>query len=191
MAKNGKKPVVIGEVKCSKIMYDEINKIGSAIMYKTGHSNLKVKLKETGADFAAEVSGHMFFNDKWFGFDDAVYVAMRVLELVMHGVELDREMDAQPKMHSTDEIKVYVTEETKFGIIDKIKTMLKNPPSYLPEIFGIVDIDGVRVSFENGWGLIRASNTTPVLVTRFEASSDEQLCIIGEAMNRLINEAKE
>lgn len=190
MAKQGKKPVVIGEVKCSKVMYDEINKIGTAIMYKTGHSNLKVKLKETGADFAAEVSGHVFFNDKWFGFDDAVYVAMRVLELVKNGVDLNAEMDSMPKLFSTDEIKVQVTEETKFGIIDKIKIALQNPPAYLPKILGIVDIDGVRVSFEDGWGLIRASNTTPVLVTRFEATSPEALDGYKSSMNRLIEEFK-
>ena len=190
LARKGKKPVVIGEVKCSKIMYDEINKIGSTIMYKTGHSNLKVKLKESGEDFAAEVSGHMFFNDKWFGFDDAVYVAMRVLELIYEGTNLDAQMDAQPKMYSTDEIKVYVTEETKFPIIQKIKQTLENPPSYMPQIIGIIDIDGVRVSFANGWGLVRASNTTPVLVTRFEADSVDSLDVIQTAMNRLIEEAK-
>lgn len=190
MAKQGKKPTVIGEVKCSKVMYDEVSKLGTAIMYKTGHSNLKVKLRETGADFAAEVSGHMFFNDKWFGFDDAVYVAMRVLELIKNGVDLNAEMDSMPKLFSTDEIKVHVTEETKFGIIDKIKIALQNPPAYLPQILDIVDIDGVRVSFENGWGLIRASNTTPVLVTRFEATSAQSLENYKNSMNRLIEEAK-
>lgn len=190
MAREGKKPTVIGEVKCSKVMYDEIDKIGQSIMYKTGHSNLKVKLKETGADFAAEVSGHMFFNDKWFGFDDAVYVAMRVLELVKKGVDLDKEMDSMPKLFSTDEIKVKVTEETKFKIIDKIKTSLQNPPSYLPKIAGVVDIDGVRVSFDGGWGLIRASNTTPVLVTRFEANTEALLEEYKTTLNRLIEEAK-
>ncbi len=190
MAREGKKPTVIGEVKCSKVMYDEIDKIGTSIMYKTGHSNLKVKLKETGADFAAEVSGHMFFNDKWFGFDDAVYVALRVLELVKKGVDLNKEMDSMPKLFSTDEIKVKVTEETKFGIIAKIKAALQNPPSYLPKITGMVDIDGVRVSFDEGWGLIRASNTTPVLVTRFEASSEAKLVEYRDALNRLIEESK-
>jgi len=190
MAKNGRKPIVIGEVKCSKVMYDEINKLGTAIMYKTGHSNLKVKLKETGADFAAEVSGHMFFNDRWFGFDDAVYVAMRVLELIKNGVDLNAEMDSMPKLFSTDEIKVHVTEETKFGIIDKIKATLQNPPAYLPKINNIIDIDGVRVGFDEGWGLIRASNTTPILVTRFEASSQEALDNYKNSLNKLIEEAK-
>lgn len=190
MAKSGKKPVVIGEVKCSKVMYDEIDKIGKAIMYKTGHSNLKVKLRETGADFAAEVSGHMFFNDRWFGFDDAVYVAMRVLELLLHGIDLDAQMESIPKMHSTDEIKVKVTEDTKFVIIDRIKGMLQNGVDYLPPIAGVVDIDGVRVSFDHGWGLVRASNTTPVLVTRFEADSPENLEIIQSSMQRLIEEAR-
>ncbi|HOI83795.1 MAG TPA: phosphomannomutase/phosphoglucomutase, partial [Campylobacterales bacterium] len=139
---------------------------------------------------AAEVSGHMFFNDKWFGFDDAVYVAMRVLELVKKGVNLNAEMDSMPHLFSTDEIKVKVTEETKFGIISKIKTALQNPPAYLPKITGIVDIDGVRVSFDDGWGLIRASNTTPVLVTRFEASSEAKLAEYRDSLNRLIEESK-
>ncbi len=190
MAKQGKKPTVIGEVKCSKVMYDEIGKLGTAIMYKTGHSNLKVKLRETGADFAAEVSGHMFFNDKWFGFDDAVYVAMRVLELIKNGVDLNAQMDSMPHLHSTDEIKVHVTEETKFNIINKIKIALQNPPEYLPAITEIVDIDGVRISFDEGWGLIRASNTTPVLVTRFEAATSEALEIYKNSLNKLIEEAK-
>lgn len=190
MASCGKKPTVIGEVKCSKVMYDEINKIGSTIMYKTGHSNLKVKLQETGADFAAEVSGHMFFNDKWFGFDDAVYAAMRVLELINNGVDLNEQIESMPHLFSTDEIKVKVSEETKFGIIAKIKSKLQNPPLYLPKIINIVDIDGVRIGFEEGWGLIRASNTTPVLVTRFEASSKELLELYKSTLNTLIEESK-
>jgi len=99
-------------------------------------------------------------------------------------------MDSMPHLFSTDEIKVKVTEETKFGIISKIKTALQNPPAYLPKITGIVDIDGVRVSFDDGWGLIRASNTTPVLVTRFEASSEAKLAEYRDSLNRLIEESK-
>ncbi|MEF3192136.1 MAG: phosphomannomutase/phosphoglucomutase [Campylobacterales bacterium] len=190
MARSGKKPVVIGEVKCSKVMYDEIDKLGTAIMHKTGHSNLKVKIRETNADLAAEVSGHLFFNDRWFGFDDAIYVAMRVLELVHHGVDLDREVASMPKMFSTDEIKVKVTEETKFPIIDEIKKLLTAPAPSFPKIISIVDIDGVRVNFEHGWGLVRASNTTPVLVTRFEASTPEMVELYKNSLNALIEEAK-
>jgi phosphomannomutase / phosphoglucomutase len=184
-------PVIVGEVKCTQVMYDLINKKGKAIMYKTGHSNLKVKLKETKAHLAAEVSGHIFFNDRYFGFDDAVYATFRVLELIYNGMNIDKEIDALPKTYSTEEIKVKTTEEEKFLLVDKLKEMLKNPPSDFPKIIDIIDVDGVRVIFENGWGLVRASNTTPVLVTRFE-STDEKLAIMYEKkLNNLIRDAKD
>jgi phosphomannomutase/phosphoglucomutase len=103
-------------------------------------------------------------------------------------VDLDAEMAKIPLTYATDEIKVKTTEEAKFGIIDSIKEKLKNPPAYLPIIEDICEIDGVRVSFKNGWGLIRASNTTPILVTRFEADTPEDLKIIQEAMENLIKD---
>ncbi|MBT5324379.1 MAG: phosphomannomutase/phosphoglucomutase, partial [Campylobacteraceae bacterium] len=122
------KPTVIGEVKCTQVMYDKINADGGkAIMYKTGHSNLKVKINETNADFAAEVSGHIFFNDRYFGFDDAVYATFRLLELIQNGMDIDKEIDALPKTYSTEEIKVYTTEEEKFPLIDKVKELLQKP----------------------------------------------------------------
>ena len=172
-AKSMKNPIVIGEVKCSQVMYDEISKIGKAIMYKTGHSNLKVKMKEVGADFAAEVSGHIFFADRYFGYDDAIYATFRVLELIFKGVDLDKEIEKLPKVYNTPEIKIETTEEKKFEIIEKLKEALKNPPADFPKIIDLIDVDGVRVVFENGWALVRASNTTPVLVTRFEAVDKE------------------
>lgn len=164
-------PTVIGEVKCSQVMYDELERRGAkAIMYKTGHSNLKVKMKETGADLACEVSGHIFFKHRYFGYDDAIYATLRMLELIFDGIDLDAEIDALPKVFSTEEIKVETTEEEKFLIIDKIKELLKTPPADFPKILNIIDVDGVRINFEKGWGLVRASNTTPVLVTRFEST---------------------
>ncbi|MEA1914251.1 MAG: phosphomannomutase/phosphoglucomutase [Campylobacterota bacterium] len=166
-------PTVIGEVKCSQIMYDTINKNGKAVMYKTGHSNLKVKLKELDADLAAEVSGHIFFNDRYFGFDDAIYATLRILELIYHGMDVDAFIDALPVVYSTEEIKVHTSEEEKFILVDKVKELLKTPPEDFPKIVDIVDVDGVRVIFEDGWGLVRASNTTPVLVTRFESTSQD------------------
>ncbi len=190
-AKNMKNPTVVGEVKCSKVMYDEINKTGKAIMYKTGHSNLKVKIKESGADMAAEVSGHIFFNDRYFGYDDALYATLRVLELIKNGMDLDKEMESLPKIYSTDEIKVKTTEKKKFELMKWVKEILKHPPFYMPKIKKIINIDGVRVNFENGWGLIRASNTTPVLVTRFEAENEEDLKLYQESLNRLIEDAKD
>ena len=191
-AKEMKRPTVIGEVKCSQIMYDEINKMGGkAIMYKTGHSNLKVKIREVGADLAAEVSGHIFFADRYFGYDDAIYATLRVLELIKKGFDLDSEIDALPKTYSTEEIKVPVSEDKKFELMKWIKEILAKRPSYLPKVKNIIDIDGVRINFENGWALVRASNTTPVLVTRYEATDKESLKKYQESLQRLINEAKE
>lgn len=185
------KPSVIGEVKCSQVMYDELERRGAkAIMYKTGHSNLKVKMKETNADLACEVSGHIFFKHRYFGYDDAIYATLRMLELVQDGIDLDAELDALPQVFSTEELKVETTEEEKFLIIDKVKELLKNPSSDFPKILNIIDVDGVRINFEKGWGLVRASNTTPVLVTRFE-STDEELAKEYEIkVNDLIVEAK-
>ncbi len=184
-------PTVIGEVKCSQVMYDELERRGAkAIMYKTGHSNLKVKMKETNADLACEVSGHIFFKHRYFGYDDAIYATLRMLELLQDGIDLDAELDALPLVYSTEEIKVETSEEQKFLIIDKVKELLENPPADFPKIVNIIDVDGVRINFEKGWGLVRASNTTPVLVTRFE-STDEALAKEYEnRVNALIEDAK-
>ena len=181
-----KNPTVIGEVKCSQVMYDIINSYGKAIMYKTGHSNLKVKIKETKADFAAEVSGHLFFNDRYFGYDDALYATFRALELIDNGFDFDKEYEALPQVYSTPEINITVTEETKFKIIEDLKKALENPPSGFPKIKDIISVDGIRVIFENGWGLVRASNTTPKLVTRFEADTKENAKIYENVLINLI-----
>lgn len=185
-------PTVIGEVKCSQVMYDTIRQRGgTAIMYKTGHSNLKVKIKETNADLAAEVSGHIFFNDRYFGYDDAIYTTFRILELIHRGMDIDAEVDALPQVFSTEEIKVKSTESEKFKIIDMLKKKLLSPPEDFPIIKEIIDVDGVRVIFENGWGLVRASNTTPILVTRFESRNLEDAKTYEKHLNALIESAKE
>ncbi|MBL0708558.1 MAG: phosphomannomutase/phosphoglucomutase [Sulfurimonas sp.] len=185
------KPTVVGEVKCSQVMYDELEKRGcKAVMYKTGHSNLKVKMKEIDADLACEVSGHIFFKNRYFGYDDAIYATLRMLELVHDGIDLDAELEKLPKVFSTEELKVKTSEDEKFKIIDTVKVLLKNPPSSFPKIKNIIDVDGVRINFENGWGLVRASNTTPVLVTRFESSSKQEAVVYEKAINSLIIEAK-
>ena len=186
------KPTVIGEVKCTQVMYDTINANGGkAIMYKTGHSNLKVKINETNADFAAEVSGHLFFNDRFFGFDDAIYATFRLLELVYNGMDIDKEISLLPKTYSTEEIKVTTTEEQKFPLINKIKELLQNPPADFPKILDIIDVDGVRVIFADGWGLVRASNTTPVLVTRFESTDENKAKEYENKLNALIKQAQD
>ena len=159
-------------------------------MYKTGHYNKKVKIKETKADFAAEVSGHLFFNDRYFGYDDAIYATFRALELIDKDFDFDAEYEALPQVYSTPEINITVTEETKFKIIDDLKNALKNPPANFPKIKDIITVDGIRVIFENGWGLVRASNTTPKLVTRFEADTKENAKIYENVLINLFNEIK-
>ncbi|MDM5271265.1 phosphomannomutase/phosphoglucomutase [Sulfurovum sp. zt1-1] len=185
-------PTVIGEVKCSQVMYDELKRRGAnAIMYKTGHSNLKVKMKETGAHLACEVSGHIFFKHRYFGYDDAIYATLRMLELIKDGIDLDKEIDALPAVFSTEEIKVETTEEEKFLIIDKIKELLIHPPADFPVMLNVIDVDGVRINFEHGWGLVRASNTTPVLVTRFESTDEAMAKTYETKVNELIQKAKD
>ena len=185
-------PTVIGEVKCSQVMYDELERRGcKAIMYKTGHSNLKVKMKETNADLACEVSGHIFFKNRYFGYDDAIYATLRMLELVHDGIDLDGELAKLPKVYSTEEIKVETTEDKKFQLMDKIKKLLENPPADFPKIKDIITVDGVRINFEKGWGLVRASNTTPVLVTRFESTDKAEAELYEKSINDLIIQAKE
>ncbi|MDF1880154.1 phosphomannomutase/phosphoglucomutase [Sulfurimonas sp. MAG313] len=192
LSKQMTNPTVIGEVKCSQVMYDTIRERGgTAIMYKTGHSNLKVKIRETNADLAAEVSGHIFFNDRYFGYDDAIYTTFRVLELVNRGMDLDAEVEALPVVFSTQEIKIKTTEEEKFKIIDILKTKLQAPPLDFPDIKEIIDVDGVRVIFENGWGLVRASNTTPVLVTRFESQDLKDAQLYEKHLNALIESSRQ
>ena len=184
-------PTVIGEVKCSQVMYDELERRGAkAIMYKTGHSNLKVKMKETNADLACEVSGHIFFKHRYYGYDDAIYATLRMLELIANGIDPDTEIDALPTVFSTEEIKVETTEEEKFALIEKVKSLLQTPPPDFPKILNIIDVDGVRINFEKGWGLVRASNTTPVLVTRFESTDEETVKIYETKINELIMKAK-
>jgi phosphomannomutase/phosphoglucomutase len=185
-------PTVIGEVKCSQVMYDEFARRGvNAVMYKTGHSNIKVKMKELDADLACEVSGHIFFKNRYFGYDDAIYATLRMLELIQDGIDPDEELAKLPQVFSTEEIKVETTEQEKFRLMDAVRKALKQPPEDFPHIKDIIEVDGVRVIFDKGWGLVRASNTTPVLVTRFESTELAEAKRYEEALNRLIDSAKE
>jgi phosphomannomutase/phosphoglucomutase len=160
----------IGEVKCSQVLYDTIEKLGGkAIMYKTGHSLIKTKMKEEHAELAGEMSGHIFFADRYFGFDDALYAACRLIEIVAaSGKPLSHQLEGLPKMVDTPEIRVDWPDETKFQVVEKVTAALRDQ-------YKVVDIDGVRVIFDQGWGLLRASNTQPVLVMRFEAATPELL----------------
>jgi phosphomannomutase/phosphoglucomutase len=161
---------IISEVKCSQRLFDEIEKKGGkAIMWKAGHSLLKAKMKETKAVLAGEMSGHMFFADRYFGYDDAIYASLRLVELVARmGRPLSTLLGDLPKSVSTPEIRVDFPDDKKFAIAERAK-------EYFRRHYPIIDVDGVRVQFPEGWGLIRASNTQPALVLRFEAKSNEKL----------------
>jgi phosphomannomutase/phosphoglucomutase len=176
---------IIGEVKCSQVLFDELARLGAnAIMYRTGHSLIKAKMKKEHADLAGEMSGHMFFADRYYGFDDALYAACRLMEIVAKsGQPLSAQLAGLPKMVSTPEIRVECPDETKFEIVKKIAERFRKTHE-------IVEIDGVRVKFPEGWGLVRASNTEPVLVLRFEAKSGAALADYQEELQRALDEAR-
>lgn len=164
-------PIVIGEVKCSLNMYNEINKIGKSIMYKTGNCNIKNKLIETKANLGIEYSGHIFFNDDYYGYDDAFYAMLRVLKLIYNGENLSLNISKLPKTYQSEEIKISVDELNKFEILKNIINNIKeNLDSIDAKSYFLVD--GIRIEFEHGWGLIRASNTSPNLTSRFEATNE-------------------
>jgi len=162
--------VIISEVKCSQRLYDDIAKNGGkAIMWKAGHSLLKAKMKETQALLAGEMSGHMFFKERYFGYDDAIYASLRLLEiLAKSGQPLSALLADLPKSVSTPELRVDCPDDKKFGIAEKAT-------AYFREHYDTIDVDGVRIKFPEGWGLIRASNTQPALVLSFEAPSAAKL----------------
>ena len=162
---------IIGEVKCSQTLYDDIAAHGGVpIMWKTGHSLIKEKLKKEHAMLAGEMSGHLFFADRYFGYDDAIYASLRLLEIIKKAGQpysTKALLQDAPRMTSTPEIRFDCPDEIKFKIVDKAVEAFKEYPS--------ITIDGIRIKFEDGWALIRASNTQPALVLRFEAKNKDRL----------------
>lgn len=162
---------IIGEVKCSKVMYDEIEKMGGIpIMWKTGHSLIKKKMKQEGAVLAGEMSGHIFFSDDYFGYDDAIYAALRLIDIVKKAgkpYSIKKLLEGVKNMISTPEIRIKCPDEVKFKVIDELKDFFVG--------YDCNYTDGIRVNFKNGWALVRASNTEPSLVVRFEAETEEEL----------------
>ena len=158
---------IVSEVKCSQRLYDDVAAHGGhAIMWKAGHSLLKAKMRETGALLGGEMSGHIFFKERYFGFDDAVYAGARLLEILgRSGKTVSQLLADLPPAHSTPEIRVDCPDALKFRVADEVRNHLRAAGH------GIVDIDGVRAQFPHGWGLVRASNTQPILVLRFEAET--------------------
>lgn len=169
---------IISEVKCSQHMYDGIREAGgNPVMWRTGHSPIKAKMKETGALLAGEMSGHMFFSDRFFGFDDAAYAGARVMQMLTESGATFSELLADvPHAVSTPEMRIPCSDEEKFALVEEAKT------HFAALGYDIIDIDGMRIQFDDGWGLLRASNTQPALVLRFEAPGSERLA----AMRSLI-----
>jgi phosphomannomutase/phosphoglucomutase len=173
--------VFISEVKCSQTLYDDIERHGGrAIMWKTGHSLIKQKMKEVKAELAGEMSGHMFFADRYFGYDDAIYASCRLLEILgATGKTISELLSDVPKTYTTPEIRVPCPDDKKFEVV-------KDVTAYFRQRQKIIDIDGARVLFEGGWGLVRASNTQPVLVLRFEAFSPDRLSEIRSRVESVL-----
>lgn len=180
---NNQGATIIAEVKCSQRLFDDIEKHGGkAIMSKVGHSLIKAKMKETNAALAGEMSGHIFFADRFFGFDDAIYSGARLLEILSNSEKPLSEFLADlPKVFNTPEIRIDCPDEEKFEIVRLLTGKFK-------QTHKVIDIDGARILFENGWGLVRASNTQAVLVLRFEAIDEESLNSIRQTVEKNVQE---
>lgn len=190
---------IISEVKASQSLYDDIAaKGGRPIMWKTGHSLIKAKMKEESAVLAGEMSGHMFFADRYFGYDDAVYASCRLIEILAKGTQpLSALVSDLPKTVVTPEIRVDLPDTVKFDVVRSIQARfadyLKTKQSLGPAdlvLRDLITIDGVRAVFDGGWGLIRASNTQPALVLRFEAVSSERMNEIRSLINQELSHAR-
>ncbi len=178
---------IVGEVKCSATLYDDIRAHGGRpIMWKAGHSLIKAKMKEENAQLAGEMSGHIFFKNRYFGFDDAIYSSARLLEILStESQKLSQLLADVPKTYASPELRVDTVEEKKFEIVKRATEVLRQAG------YSIVDIDGVRVTFPDGWGLIRASNTQPLLVLRFEAKTQSRLIEIQKLIESTLEKVKQ
>lgn len=160
------------EVKCSRAVLDEIGRAGGqAVMWRVGHSLIKEKMRQTGAALGGEMSGHLFFAHRYLGFDDAIYAAGRLLELLSHSaVPLEQLVDELPQLYNTPDIRIAVPDEQKFGVVQKMADALRQTPGA-----DVIELDGVRVTWPDAWALVRASNTQPAISLRFEAESELRL----------------
>ena len=154
-------------------------------MWKTGHSLVKAKLRETGAPLGGEMSGHMFFKDRWYGFDDGLYAGARLLELLTRVADPSALLNALPQSDSTPELQLQLAEGENVALIAQLRST-----AHFPGSLRIIDIDGLRVEYPDGFGLARASNTTPVVVMRFEAETAQALARIQGAFRRVILAAR-
>lgn len=162
----------VGEVKCSQAMYDALP---TCEMWKVGHSLIKERMRETGAQLAGEMSGHLFFAHRWLGFDDGIYASARLLELLSHGERTLADLAAElPAAVNTPEIRIDCPDDQKLAIVARVTATLRDDPA----VRDVVTIDGARARFDHGWGLVRASNTQPAIVMRCEATTPERLAVI-------------
>ena len=190
---------IIGEVKCSKTLFDGVKSLGGIpILSPVGHSLIKKKLKEENVLLAGEMSGHIFFNDKYFGYDDAIYATLRLVEIVAKAKQQNNKfvfsnlLRELPQMHVSPEIRIPVPENKKFVIVNNfLEHFKKFYPALAQEIKNVITIDGLRIEFPDGWGLIRASNTQPVLVMRFEAETEGKLEKYMKTFNEILIRVKE
>ena len=182
--KGKKGATFVAEVKCSQNLFDDIQKHGGkAMMWKTGHSLIKEKMREEKAALGGEMSGHIFFADRYFGYDDAIYASCRLIEILS---KTDKKLSGLlrdvPKTLITPEIRVDCPDEIKFRVVEGVREALRKDHT-------VIDVDGVRVKFEDGWGLVRASNTQPALVLRFEALTRDRLNEIKKFVETKVQEA--
>jgi phosphomannomutase/phosphoglucomutase len=173
---------IIYDVKCTRLLADWIRRHGGQpLMWRTGHSLIKAKLKETKAPLAGEMSGHVFFNDRWYGFDDGLYTGARLLEILSRSADPSAVLEALPNSNATPELQIRTAEGENFRLIDALQRNAR-----FPGASEVITIDGVRVEYPDGFGLARASNTTPVVVTRFEADDAVALARIQQAFKAAI-----
>jgi phosphomannomutase/phosphoglucomutase len=179
---------LVGEVKCSQSMYDELAKAGGRVeMWKVGHSLIKARMKETAAQLGGEMSGHLFFAHRWLGFDDAIYAGARLLELLSRQPRTLAELAAElPVAINTPELRIDCADDRKVAVVAEVTARLRRDPA----VRSVVDIDGVRATFDGGWALVRASNTQPALVMRCEAASAERLAEIKAAVDAHLEAAR-
>lgn len=175
------------DVKCSKSLIDELEKLNiERNMYRTGNSYMNMMMQEGDYDFGGEYSGHVFFRDKFPGFDDGIYAGMRLIEILSHtDRQLSSLLEGINKYYSTEELKFNVTDETKFDIVEDVKKYA------ISKQYRFVDIDGIRVEFDDSWALIRCSNTGPNITVRFEAKTEDRLKAIQEEFTDVLNKAIE
>jgi phosphomannomutase/phosphoglucomutase len=176
---------VVAEVKCSRTLYDDVAaKGGRAIMWKAGHSIIKAKMKEEGALLAGEMSGHLFFADRWLGFDDGIYASARLVELLSRtAAPLSSLLADVPRTFASPEVRVPCPEDKKFEVVRRAQ-------EWFSARHETVTVDGVRVQLPGGWGLVRASNTQPLLVLRFEADTAARLAEIQKIVTGKVEELK-